>query len=125
MVNSYCVISLLSTTGNIVTRILIDHLINQLQKICFNFVWDKKRDKVKRDIMCLPIEEGGLDMISIKHQQKTFLIQWYAKIKLASDPNSPLKSTKDILDRIGYFSVTEKATELARDFKASMNLSHF
>ena len=75
----------------------------------FKFIWQKRQtnlkafEKVKRDVMCKPIEEGGLGMISVKHQQKSFLVKWVTK--LALEPDLPVTQTtsKQILDESGYF----------------------
>ena len=33
-----------------------------IERLCFNFLWSGKNDKIKRDIICRPNCEGGLDL---------------------------------------------------------------
>jgi len=56
-----------------------DHLISQLQNMCFNFVWDKKRDKVKRSNAVHPIEKGGLNIPDIATYIKSLKLTWLKK----------------------------------------------
>ena len=35
--------------------------------------------KIKRAVLCLPVEEGGLGMISVIDQQTVFLFKWLSK----------------------------------------------
>ena len=37
-----------------------------LKNIMFNFLWDKKPDKIKRDIITQDYKDGGLKMIDIE-----------------------------------------------------------
>ena len=41
-------------------------VIGEINNIFFNFLWDGKGDKIKRDIMISDYENGGLKMIDIK-----------------------------------------------------------
>ena len=38
--------------------------VQRLEIIMFNFIWDGKPDKIKRDILIQDYEQGGLKMIS-------------------------------------------------------------
>ena len=42
------------------------NFIGEINNIFFNFLWDGKGDKIKRDIMISDYENGGLKMIDIK-----------------------------------------------------------
>ena len=62
-----------------------DHILNQIDKLIFGFIWQKQHsdkkatDKIKRTVLCQELEEGGLKMISIKDQHKVFLLKWLKK----------------------------------------------
>jgi hypothetical protein len=43
-----------------------DDLIKELQLLCFEFIWDKKHDKIKRTTVIRNVEQGGLGVPSIK-----------------------------------------------------------
>ena len=62
------------------------HVLDEIDTIMFKFLWKKKfsnaraYEKVKRGVLCKPVTEGGLGMISIKTQQKFFQLKWLQKI---------------------------------------------
>ena len=56
--------------------------INTIDLLLFKFIWQKKHsnkkafEKIKRKVLCQPIEKGGLAMISVKSQAKLFQLKW-------------------------------------------------
>ena len=56
--------------------------LEEIDRILFKFIWQKKFsnkktfEKVKRSVMCNDVKNGGLNMISIKDQQKVFHLKW-------------------------------------------------
>ena len=73
---------------------LPSHVLEEIDKILFKFIWQKKFsdkkafEKVKRSVMCKNITNGGLNMISVKDQQKVFHIKWLKTLYLDSEKNS-------------------------------------
>ena len=61
-------------------------VLDEIDTILFKYVWQKNFsskkafEKIKRSVLCKNISEGGLNMISIKDQQKVFHIKWLKKI---------------------------------------------
>ena len=53
--------------------------IGEIHSILFNFLWDGKGDKIKRDIMISDYENGGLRMIAIKLFNKALKLSWLKK----------------------------------------------
>ena len=53
--------------------------IGEIHNILFNFLWDGKGDKIKRDIMISDYENGGLRMIDIKLFNKALKLSWIKK----------------------------------------------
>ena len=47
--------------------------------MCFNFLWDGKGDKIKRDIMISDYNNGGLRMVDIKLFNKALKFSWITK----------------------------------------------
>ena len=54
-------------------------VIGEINNIFFNFLWDGKGDKIKRDIMISDYENGGLKMIDIKVFNRTLKSGWIKK----------------------------------------------
>ena len=42
-----------------------DNLLNRIDKMLFNFLWDNKPHKIKRSTIIASIEEGGLNMVDV------------------------------------------------------------
>ena len=40
----------------------------QIEKLCFEFIWNNKKDQVTRDRMYLPTWEGGIGLLNPKHK---------------------------------------------------------
>ena len=53
--------------------------IGEIHNILFNFLWDGKGDKIKRDIMISDYKNGGLRMIDIKLFNKALKLSWIKK----------------------------------------------
>jgi exonuclease III len=55
-------------------------IINQLQMMCFEFVWDYKRDKVKRKTTTRSVKDGGLGLPWIKAFILSLKLTWIKKL---------------------------------------------
>ena len=60
--------------------------LKEIQTICFRFIWkrdyNEKRafERVKRKIICLDKEKGGLNMFNIIDIQKSYYLNWILKL---------------------------------------------
>lgn len=61
--------------------------IQQLQKKCFQFVWDNKNDKVKRTVAVQTIQNGGINVPHIETYIKSLKLIWMKKV--LSDCQNP------------------------------------
>ena len=65
---------------------LPQHILTRINTIIYRFLWKRKYnnkkafEKIKRSVLSLDFEEGGLKMINIENQQKMFLTKWSAKL---------------------------------------------
>ena len=57
-----------------------DTIIHQLQKMSIEFVWDNKRDKIKRNVSIHPVEEGGINIPYIKAYIYSLKLTWLSKL---------------------------------------------
>ena len=62
--------------------------LDEINRIFYNFLWDGKGDKIKRDIIISEYKSGGLRMIDIKSFNKALKSTW---IKKYLDKNQPWK----------------------------------
>ena len=46
----------------------------------YDFLWDGKPDKIKRDIAKLKLEKGGLNMIDIDFFDKALKLTWIRRV---------------------------------------------
>ena len=77
---------LLSKINHIIQSLALpDKVLDIIDNLIFKFLWMKtdlgKRatERVKRNTLCLPVEQGGIHMISVKDQQKVMLLRWLHK----------------------------------------------
>ena len=55
-------------------------LINQINKLFYNFLWGDKPDKIKRSVLKLKFLEGGLGMVDVELFDKALKLTWIRKI---------------------------------------------
>ena len=58
-----------------------DNYVQDLQKLCFKFVWDKKPDRINRRTAIKTVRDGGLGIPDIKQYMKALKIAWIRKFK--------------------------------------------
>ena len=51
-------------------------LFNDLNKLFFNFIWDGKPEKIKRNTLIADFEDGGLKMIHLQQFNAYLKISW-------------------------------------------------
>ena len=54
--------------------------IKELENEIYNFIWDGKRDKVKRLTLIADYDKGGLNMIDIKSYFNTLKVKWVSRL---------------------------------------------
>ena len=99
---------LLSRINNIIQALALpEEVLSKIDNMVFQFLWRKKNsgntksiEKIKRATLCLPVEEGGMGMISVLDQQRVMLIKWLHKV---SNPTSPTQHilTTNIFKKLG------------------------
>ena len=55
-------------------------IINALQKKFFNFIWQSRTDRVKRDILMQNYDKGGLKMVNLRHYICALKGSWIRKL---------------------------------------------
>ena len=90
-----------------------DHILTEINKIIFAFIWKKKYsnkkafEKVKRKIMTKDFDKGGLKMIDMKTLQLCLLLSWIPKI--VNEDHRPLwKAIPSIIyNELGGLSILD------------------
>jgi hypothetical protein len=57
------------------------HVMEQIQKICFYFVWKGTHDRIKRSIVTKPVKEGGLNVPNVTLYSKSLKLMWMRKLR--------------------------------------------
>ena len=74
--------------------------IKELNKIIFSFLWNSKKEKVKRVVVMNPVSQGGLGMIDIDSRMRSLRLSWLPNI--LNDSEKPWKYIcKFWLNKIG------------------------
>ncbi|GFR92876.1 retrovirus-related Pol polyprotein from type-1 retrotransposable element R2 [Elysia marginata] len=109
---------LLSKLNYVIQSLAIpDDQVKEIDRIIFKFLWQKKHsnkkafEKIKRTVLCKHTQEGGLGMISVRHQQDTFKIQWILNIIKQDQHNSlPYKIVNNLCKGLQDFHYALKST---------------
>ena len=59
---------------------ITDSFVKTLNSIFYNFLWNNKPDKIKRETMCSSYTGGGLEMININEFIKSLKVCWIWRI---------------------------------------------
>ena len=54
--------------------------ITDLMLLFYDFIWNGKKDKIKRKTLCKPLEEGGLNMIDVNVFIESLKVTWIRKL---------------------------------------------
>jgi hypothetical protein len=77
------------------------HIVNKIQDIFFNFLWNNKVDKVKRKTVMGNYEDGGLKMPHVLSFVHALNISWIKRV-LDPDNYAPWKVLlTDVLENLG------------------------
>ena len=55
--------------------------------ICFKFIWNIKPDKVKRQTIILPVDKGGLNIVDFTILDKSLKAAWVKRLQEADGSN--------------------------------------
>ena len=66
--------SLLIYTASIIC--VPDTVINNVQGHLFSFLWNNRKDKIKRKVMYQPLSEGGINFINFRIMVKSLCLAW-------------------------------------------------
>ena len=87
VIKSLAMSKLVYSAINTTTPIYVYSLIN---KIIYAFIWNGKRDRIKRSVMLSSIKEGGVNMIDIETFFNSLKVTWINR--LFSDTNATWNS---------------------------------
>ena len=59
-------------------------ILNEINKLLFNFVWDGKPDKIVRDRLCTSRLSGGLNMTNIYNFEKSMKTRWLKQMLISN-----------------------------------------
>lgn len=69
---------------------------SRIKKSIFSFIWNKKQDKVKRDVMCQDYVNGGLQAPDPNFLFKSLRLAWKLLIKLLISEETSIEPWKSI-----------------------------
>ena len=88
-------------------------LIKSVQTQLFSFLWNNKKDKIKRLVMYQPLASGGINFINFATMVKSLRLAWISRI---------LSDTDDLWKAIPNYSFSEYGG-LSFLFRCNYNLA--
>ena len=82
-----------------------DSFLNKVNTILFNFLWNSKTDKVKRDVITQSYDQGGIKMINLKAFLYSLKLSWFKRLfQTTAKWQNILKTLidTDLLSKCGY-----------------------
>ena len=74
--------------------------LEKLNRILFQFLWNKKPDKIKRATICTMYQNGGLNMVNIYNFEKCLKVSWMRRLQSQSQWCILLQETISEFERI-------------------------
>ena len=71
-----------------------DSIINEINKECFQFLWNDKPSKIKKSVMIKDYSEGGLGMIDLQTFDKALKLSWMRRLLLDNFTHNYISFTK-------------------------------
>ena len=68
-------------------KLVPDAVTRADQSLLFAFLGKNKKDKIKRNVVCKPLENGGLNFINFEIMVKSLRLAWIARLISNSDDN--------------------------------------
>jgi exonuclease III len=91
-----------------------DNLINDLQKLCYSFVWGNKIDRISRKTAIKSIYDGGMGLPDIRKYIMSLKLTWIRKFKVNNH-----KWKNIILENFDYFNKLDMyGPEITKKYKA-------
>ena len=56
-----------------------ERILDDMQRVIKDFIWNKKKAKVAHNILRLPVKQGGLRIVDLKVKHQALIIQWVQK----------------------------------------------
>lgn len=83
------------------TNTPIPHGISKrIERILFSAIWGK-RDRIRRNVLCAPIDQGGLNMVDITSLFESLKASWLNRILLDNGQNTWSFLAKSYIEQIG------------------------
>ena len=122
---------MLSQINNIIQALYLpETILNNIDSLLFQFVWggsnpnQKVAERVKRSTLCLPMEEGGLGMISIKHQQQVTSLKWIQGWE-QSDTTTHSKILNKLFKHVGGIYFVSRCDTSTSNFQGLDKINSF
>ena len=84
-----CIIKILAISKLVYNTLAVPttppNFTNEVNDICFKFIWNLKPDKVKRNTLIGPLEKGGLNMVDFTMMDKSLKAAWVKRLYEAGD----------------------------------------
>ena len=80
---------------------LPDWALKKLNEALWSFLWGSKKDPVKRAVVKLPFELGGLQIVDLEKKSQAIKMTWIAKLFYENCPGK-FKGVLSVL-LVGYF----------------------
>ena len=81
------------------------HIIHKIECLCFSFIWNDKRDKIKRSTLKNNYENGGLKMTDIECFINSLKLTWVKKLLDPRNTSSWKLLLLDDIERYGNFNI--------------------
>ena len=83
-----------------------DNIMQEVNRLCFNFLWDYKPSKIKKEMIIKNYKHGGMSMIDLNNYNKSLKISWMKRAllddKYSTCINLSENDCKTILNTGGY-----------------------
>ena len=62
-----------------------NHILKQVNKLIFHFIWNGKTELNNRQTLCKPKSQGGLGVVQLQYKLQAFLSIWIKRFLLGEN----------------------------------------
>ena len=97
-----------------------ERLIKEINKILFTFVWNSKRNPLKRMRLCQPVQENGLEMVDFVCYVRSLKIKWIKRLLTGNRGSwlalTPSKLQSDFIWNFGSAALKKTSSKIDNPF---------
>ena len=94
-----------------------NEVIKKINSLLYSFLWNGKKEKIKRKVLCMEYELGGLKMVDLDTLLRSFRLKWILVYFSSNDSKWGKKTVDGFFSKVGSFEFILNSNINKQDIK--------